>query len=134
MFAASWFLPLFIRVLPWSSMLRTIDLLLFAKPVRLSSFGSFKSSLIAESQSSKFVLRVGLSILDVLYDTLMSQEDDLLLTLLHPPADLLAPSSLLPTILTIKIPDRTIRKHTKLAEASIPPGFNDSEYRNAGAR
>lgn len=34
MFASAWFHPLFVRILPWSSLLRMIDLLLYAEPVR----------------------------------------------------------------------------------------------------
>jgi hypothetical protein len=70
-------------------------------------------------QSSKLVLRVGLSILDLLRDTLLNTSDDLLPILLHPPMDLLTPSSLLPTVLTVKIPDRSLRKYAKAAEASF---------------
>ena len=33
MFASGWFLPVFVRVLPWSSLLRVMDLLLFGETV-----------------------------------------------------------------------------------------------------
>jgi hypothetical protein len=62
---------------------------------------------------------VALAILDLLRDTLLAASDDLLPILLHPPMDLLTPSALLPTILTIKIPDRSLKKYAKLAEASL---------------
>lgn len=70
-------------------------------------------------KSSRLLLRVGLAIVDLLRDTLLSTGDDLLPILLHPPMDLLTPSALLPTILTIKIPDRSLKKYAKLAEASL---------------
>lgn len=65
------------------------------------------------------MLRVGLSIVDLLRDTLLASQDDLLPILLHPPPELVGPASLVPTVLTIKIPDRTLRKYAKLAEASL---------------
>jgi hypothetical protein len=33
MFASNWLLPLYVRILPWPSLLRVIDLLLFGEPV-----------------------------------------------------------------------------------------------------
>ena len=118
MFASNWLLPLYVRILPWSSLLRVVDLLLFGEAV-----GPVTQLLPACAdhvlQSSRLLLRTGLAILDLLRDTLLATSEDLLPTLLHPPMELLTPSALLPTILTIKIPDRSFKKYAKLAEASL---------------
>lgn len=72
------------------------------------------------SQPSKFLIRVALSILDLTRDHLLSASKDVLLPiLLRPSMDLLGPASLVPTVLTVKIPERTLKKYGKQAETTL---------------
>jgi hypothetical protein len=85
-------------------------------------------------QSSKFIIRVGLSILDLLRDPLLSAGGNILPMLLNPPQELLNPPSLLPTVFTVKVPERTLRKYTKLAETSLDIPSAKSGRQRAGKR
>lgn len=64
---------------------------------------------------------MGLAVADLLRDTLLDKRQAAAKVLLAPPPDLLRLSAFLPTLLTIKIPNRTLKKATKWAHEQMPP-------------
>jgi hypothetical protein len=92
---------LFVTVLPWSSTLRIVDLVLF---------------------DPRYKLRVALAILDLSHlddVNLFPTRQSIITFLLNLPPSSFSPALLLPTVFTIKVRDERVRKATKRAEAVI---------------
>jgi TBC1 domain family member 10 len=110
MFLSNYLLPLFTRTLPWSSVLRVFDVFFF--------------------EGSSFLLRVVLSILDLIRDQLISEKTrdqaDLVDILVHIPKESLKPEVLLSTAFTIKINKKLLKKLKKQAEVSWKQGPTDN--------
>ncbi|KAH8924804.1 RabGAP/TBC [Atractiella rhizophila] len=106
MYLSNWVLPLFTRTLPWSSLLRVLDVFLFEGP--------------------KFLFRVVLAIFDLVRDQIMdpsiASQSDIIDILIHIPKEQLLPELLLPAAFLTKINKALLRKLTKKAEVLVREG------------
>lgn len=99
----SWLTSTFIRTLPWASQLTVMDLFFFG------------------DRPSQLGIRIGLAVMDLLRDTLLSERQDSVRVLQTPPLETLKLSALLPTLLSIRLPSRTLKRATIWAQGQLFP-------------
>lgn len=103
-FTPSWFLPLFVRILPWETLLRVWDVFFFEGP--------------------QWIQRVGLAIVRIIREPLMDRQRcpghaEALQMLLHPPQQLMSPDNVLGCAFTVKLKDGDVRKLSRQASKLV---------------
>ncbi|CBQ72348.1 related to MDR1-Mac1p interacting protein [Sporisorium reilianum SRZ2] len=104
MFAPNWFLPLFTRVLPWTTLVRVWDVFFYEGPT--------------------WMLRVALAIVRILREQLMNRQTcptagEMLQLLLHPPAHNLTVDNVLNCAFSVKLKDGEMRKLSRTASKLV---------------
>ncbi|EST08510.1 Rab-GTPase-TBC domain protein [Kalmanozyma brasiliensis GHG001] len=104
MFAPNWFLPLFTRVLPWTTLVRVWDVFFYEGPT--------------------WLLRVALAIVRILREQLMNRQacpsaGEMLQLLLHPPPHNLTVENVLNCAFTVKLKDGEMRKLSRTASKLV---------------
>jgi hypothetical protein len=110
-FTPTWFLPMFVRIVPWQTLLRLWDVFLFEGP--------------------SFILRTALGIIRIIKDPLMDRRvcagtPEALRLLMHPPQNLLTPENVVPCALSVKLKDGDVRKMSRQASVVVRTTFNNS--------
>lgn len=104
MFTPNWFLPLFTRVLPWTTLVRVWDVFFYEGPT--------------------WMLRVALAIVRILREPLMNRSvcpslGEMLQLLLHPPSHQLTVDNVLTCAFTVKLKDGEMRKLSRSASKQV---------------
>lgn len=104
MFTPNWFLPLFTRVLPWTTLVRVWDVFFYEGPT--------------------WMLRVALAIVRVLREQLMNRNicptaGEMLQLLLHPPPHNLTVDNVLNCAFSVKLKDGEMRKLSRTASKLV---------------
>lgn len=104
MFTPNWFLALFTRVLPWTTLLRVWDVFFYEGPT--------------------WMLRVALAIVRILREQLMDQQacptaGEMLQLLLHPPPHNLTVENVLNCAFSVKLKDGEMRKLSRTASKLV---------------
>lgn len=104
MFTPNWFLPLFTRVLPWTTLVRVWDVFFFEGPT--------------------WMLRVALAIVRILREQLMNRAmcptaGEMLQLLLHPPPHNLTVENVLNCAFSVKLKDGEMRKLSRSASKQV---------------
>ncbi|KAJ9475162.1 Rab-GAP TBC domain-containing protein [Pseudozyma hubeiensis] len=104
MFTPNWFLPLFTRVLPWTTLLRVWDVFFYEGPT--------------------WMLRVALAIVRILREQLMDRQacptaGEMLQLLLHPPPHNLTVENVLNCAFSVKLKDGEMRKLSRTASKLV---------------
>lgn len=104
MFTPNWFLPLFTRVLPWTTLLRVWDVFFYEGPT--------------------WMLRVALAIVRILREHLMNRSmcptaGEMLQLLLHPPPHNLTVENVLNCAFSVKLKDGEMRKLSRTASKLV---------------
>ncbi|SAM81764.1 related to MDR1-Mac1p interacting protein [Ustilago bromivora] len=104
MFTPNWFLPLFTRVLPWTTLVRVWDVFFYEGPT--------------------WMLRVALAIVRILREQLMNRSicptaGEMLQLLLHPPPHNLTAENVLNCAFSVKLKDGEMRKLSRTASKLV---------------
>ena len=104
MFTPNWFLPLFTRVLPWTTLVRVWDVFFYEGPT--------------------WMLRVALAIVRILREQLMDRaicptSGEMLQLLLHPPPHNLTVENVLNCAVSVKLKDGEMRKLSRTASKLV---------------
>ncbi len=124
-FAPNWFMPLFVRILPWQTLLRVLDVFFFEGELNLILKTRGKQVLTEFSlPGPAWILRVGLSLIRIIRDILMDPQrcpdhGEALQVLLHPPQHLLTPDNVLACAFSAKLKDGEVRKLSRNASKLV---------------